>query len=163
MKIFYIMLIIIIIAILLCGCVSQNSIHTNFEGLVKIQKEEMTDLYNEYIDVLNNIKDILYKEKNVRDISSDGYFIFEDGSKKWVDDISPRIKSIYSIDAKGYQTIGLHGGSDDKGWIFLYIETYYDKTRMSYRIEYSKDDLTQKSNWYSPLGNNWFWWEAENT
>ena len=147
---------VVLIACLLCGCGFQEKDYTD---IIKKQQTEMMELFYEQKELLTSIKEKIYNDSSIRDIKSNGYIVLNDGSEKWFEDISPKIKKVCQLKGKGYQTMGIHAGTIDNK-IYLYIETYYQEAQTMYRIEYSETNLEQKDEWYTKLEDNWFLWEA---
>lgn len=122
-----------------------------------MEKTEITSFFQEHKSELYKIKDFFYSNKYfVKQINDDGNIVLKDNSVKWIPEISDYIKKIiddgekYNITHMYYKKV-----NDDKGLCFV-VEFYYPDNAISVGINYAEKDLTQISNMYSSLGDNWY-------
>ncbi len=121
------------------------------------EETDITSFFQEHKTELYKIKDFFYSNKySVKQINDDGNIVLKDNSVKWIPEISDYIKKIiddgekYNITHMYYEKV-----NDDKGLCFV-VEFYYPDKAISVGINYAEKDLTQISNMYSSLGDNWY-------
>ena len=121
------------------------------------EETEITSFFQEHKSELYKIKDFFYSNKySVKQINNDGNIVIKDNSVKWIPEISDYIKKIFD-DGEKYNITNMYYKkvNDDKGLCFV-VEFYYPDDAISVGINYAEKDLTQISNMYSSLGDNWY-------
>lgn len=133
----------------------------NPADLLPVQRQQMADMFKDNNELLQSVFDFISADDGILYIRADGYVVYNDKSQKWVDEISPQIKTIGNSEGKDYTNISFKAWEND-GEI-LFIEAYYPKTQTVYNVLYSESELDSGSFWYTKLDENWYLLETPMT
>ncbi len=129
-------------------------------ALVEKQVEQMEAFFEENESIFNELQELSKSsELEFAMVQEDGYFLLPDSSKRWIDNISERVKPLFSTENKEYAYVDIDYFKEDvNSSTQLMVGVYYPENRMMYTIVHCEQNPIPQDDRYQHLKGNWYLW-----